>query len=146
MDCVLVIGSPVRLLKFLITMKKGNIEKMSTKKIKIKEEMTKEEMIEKIKALDESRINMFKHFSERIRVLKEEVEMSKIGVAQVNDTVNAIIIEMAKKYGTLEEDGSLLLNIGRPKLDAVGMYELISEIDTNKDYMEIKVKKNEIQK
>lgn len=104
--------------------------------------MTAEEMKEKIKTMEESRKNMFKHFTERIKRLKSEVEESKMGVAQVNETVNAIIVEMAKKYGSLEEDGSFLLDIGRPRLECVNEYELMSEINVADEHMKIRVKKN----
>lgn len=85
------------------------------KKIKISPEgkdIEIAELKERIKNLEESRHNLLHATSDRIKVLKKQIEKSKVGVAQVNSMLNGILISVALQNGgkiTVDSDLNELL-------------------------------------
>lgn len=79
------------------------------KRIKVNSEPTYEELQKRVEELEYSRQNMFKHFTGRIRELKEQKESAVKGAVEVNNMINAILIAVARSNnGSFEFDKDYL--------------------------------------
>lgn len=63
------------------------------------------------------------------RELREEVELLRKGVGQLKDSLNAALFATARKYGSTQADGRVILCIPNPDIADANLYKQHAEKD-----------------
>lgn len=93
------------------------------KKPTVKEQLAiAQEMLEKA---DESKKNMFIHFTNQIKDLESKLEIFREGTKEVQKSMDLILISLAKKYGDKKENGFELV-IDKPATENLDKYKVIA--------------------
>lgn len=82
--------------------------------------------------------------------LRAEVEVLRKGAGQLKDSMHAVLFALARKYGSAQADGSVILRIPNPDIADAKLYaqraEKSGDCDTVITFTKIPDKKQEKQK